>query len=236
MASLAEALVSTFLPAGCTLCHRPLPWRASAAGVCPSCWSLVAAHGATCPRCGEPDVDGEPCLQCRTSPPPWQAATSFGPYRGLLRQLVLALKHGRRDELARPLGDLLAESWRAATWPQPDLVTAVPMWWLRRLGRGFNQAELLARHLAAAVGAPYQPTLRRRRGLRQVGRGRAARLALSGAEFTPRRRLAGRVLLVDDVLTTGATARACCRALERAGAREIFVLTLARTERSGRIP
>jgi ComF family protein len=237
MASLAEALVRTVLPACCTACRSALPWRGSAAGVCPACWSAVRSHVPVCPRCGDPDSPpGEECLACRTAPPPWRAAAAFGPYEGTLRELVLLLKLSRRDELARPLGELLARTHRRAGWPRPAAVVPVPMWWGRRLRRGFNQADLLARELAAALGCRTAGALARRRGRPQAGLRRGERQRLAASAIIARRPVAGSVALVDDVLTTGATAAACTRALLAAGAAEVRVLTVARTAPPGRIP
>ncbi|MGE5235702.1 MAG: double zinc ribbon domain-containing protein [Acidobacteriota bacterium] len=238
MASLAEALAETFLPATCTLCGGSLPWRGAAAGVCGQCWGSVIEHERTgCPVCGDPEVVADaPCLSCSTSPPPWRSAASFGSHEGTLRALINLYKHGRRDELAEPLATLLARAWHRRGWPDPDLVVAVPVPWLRRLRRGFDHAELLARHLARGLARPCVPALRRRHGRPQVGQTRTGRLALTAAAFSRRRPVSGRVLLLDDVFTTGATATACATALARAGAREVFVLTLARAPRSGRIP
>ena len=237
MASLAEALVQALLPSTCTLCNAGLPWRGSSAGVCPACWADVTSHQPACPVCGDPDVsDALPCLACRTNPPPWRAATSYGPYSGTLRELVLQLKRGRRDELATPLARLLLRAWHRAGWPRPDAVVPVPMWWARRLWRGFNQAALLAEALAGSLGVPCQHALRRRLPAVQTGRTRGQRRRLSAAAFSPQGRVPRRVLLVDDVLTTGTTAALCARALLGGGAAEVAVLTLARTPQPGRMP
>lgn len=238
MASLAEAFVQTLLPARCTRCCESLPFAGSRAGVCASCWREVVPHaGRPCPSCGVGEVDGEgPCLQCRTTTPPWRAAASFGPYRGVLRELVLDLKHRRRDELAAPLAGLLEQAWRRVGWARPDLIVPVPMPWLRRLRRGFNHADLLARALARRLKSPSLGALRRHGLGRQVGRGRRERLALHVTTFRARTAVSGRIMLIDDVLTTGATAAACTRSLVAAGADEVFVLTLARTPNPGRIP
>ncbi len=238
MPTLVEALAQTFLPASCVICGTALPWRGSSAGVCPSCWGAVTRHsGLLCPRCGSADVadEGE-CLACRCEAPPWRAATSFGPYAGFLRELILLFKGRGRDELAAPLARLLVTALRDAAWPSPDAVVAVPMTWMRRLRRGYNQAELLAREVARALAVAHIRARRRRGRGTQVGGARSDRLRLTSEAFPPRRHLHGRVLLVDDVLTTGATAAACSRALHRAGADEVFVVTLARTPRPGRIP
>ena len=238
MASLAEALAATFLPARCATCTGVLPWRGSRAGVCAVCWSQVAPHAdRLCPTCGEGDVaDYGPCLGCRAQPPVWRAATSYGPYLGVLRDLVVSLKSGRRDELAAPLGEFLLAAWQRAGWPRPDCVVPVPMTAWRRLRRGFNQSELLARRLAIALGTESAHALRRTGGQAQFGRTRAQRLALPTSAFTPRKLLAGEVLLVVDVLATGATAAACVTALLRSGASAVRVITVARTLRPGRIP
>jgi len=237
MATLAEAFVRAALPACCALCTRALPWRGSAAGVCGSCWSSVREHTAACPRCGDPEtIAGEPCLACREEEPPWRAAVAVGPYDGTLRELVLLCKQGRRDELARPLAHRLAAAFRRSGWPEVALFVPVPMWWGRRLRRGFNQAELLSREVARQLGGRSVAALSRRRGRPQVGRSRSERRRLSGSAFTARRPVAGDVVLVDDVLTTGATAAACTRALLAAGADAVYLLTVARTPRPGRIP
>lgn len=230
MASLVQALAGTFLPAVCGRCGGTLGGR-PVAGVCEGCWQAVERHPAElCPRCGRPDLAAAgPCLTCRDTPPPWVAATSSGPYAGPLRDLVLLLKQGRRDELVTPLAALLEDAFRAAAWPLPAAFVGVPMHWWRRWRRGFNQAELLARELAARFGVPFQAPLRRRTGATQVGQARSGRLRLSARGFAVTRPVSESVVLVDDVFTTGATVAACTRALRQAGATEVRVLTLART-------
>ncbi len=230
MATLVAALAGTFLPSVCGRCGGILGVDA-AGGVCAGCWRAVDQHPAElCPFCGRPDlVASGPCLTCRDTPPPWRAATSFGPYAGPLRDLVLLLKQGRRDELVTPLAALLEGASHAAGWPLPAAIVGVPMHWWRRWRRGFNQAELLAQELAARLGVPVRAPLRRRTGATQVGQARSGRLRLSSRGFAVSSPVSGSVVLVDDVLTTGATAAACARALRSAGATEVRVLTLART-------
>jgi ComF family protein len=238
MASMVAALAETLLPASCAVCCRPLAWSGSRAGVCGGCWSSVAAHPRRgCPTCGDPEAGAdEPCLDCRTAPPPWQAAASFGPYEDVLRDLVVLFKERRVDELAAPLADLAAAAARAAGWPAADALVPVPTAWTRRLRRGFDHTALLARHVGARLGVPMRRVLRRRGTAQQVGRTRAQRLRLAAAAFPAVAAVAGSVILIDDVFTTGGTAHACAASLRRAGARELRVLTLARTPRPGRIP
>ena len=230
MPSWGDALASTFLPAVCGRCGLALG-AGHRASVCATCWNAILPHGGEmCPTCGRPELaEAGPCLVCRDAPPVWTAAASLGPYDGALRDLVLLLKMGKRDELAGPLADLLVRTWRRSVWPLPDSVVPAPMHWWRRWRRGFNQAELLAGALANLLRAPLQPVLRRHGGLPQVGRSRSERLKLSSRGFSTRHSVHGSILLVDDVLTTGATAAACTRALLRAGAAEVRILTLART-------
>jgi ComF family protein len=151
-----------------------------------------------------------------------------------LRRLVHVFKYEKIRTLAVPLARLLVRALpREAAF---DVIVPVPMHWRRRLERGFNQASLLANELGRYVGAPIASALRRPyRGTPQASLSFADRRAnLRGASFTVSRpgAIAGRrVLLVDDVITTGATARACARALKSAGAAHVTVLTLARVDR-----
>jgi ComF family protein len=238
MASMVAALAETLLPASCAVCRLPLEWAGSRSGVCGRCWSAVLPHpGPGCPTCGDPVAAAdEPCLECRTAPPPWHAAVSHGPYEGVLRDLVVLFKERGIDELAAPLAALAAAAARGAGWPPADAVVPVPTAWTRRWRRGFDHTALLARQVARILGVPARHALRRRGSGRQVGRTRAERLRLTPAQFPAVGPIGGRLIVVDDVLTTGGTARACAAALRRAGAAEVRVLTLARTPQSGRMP
>ncbi len=142
-------------------------------------------------------------------------------------------KYRRVRSLQKPLGRML--SLALPREEQVDLVVPVPMHWWRKWSRGFNQAELLARGVARRTGIPVTRALkRRRRTLAQAGLTLAQRRENLTAVFrvTARNRVEGRrVLLVDDVLTTGATASACAETLKRAGARSVVLLTLARVDR-----
>jgi len=172
-------------------------------------------------------------MLCRLGLRGFDAAYSFGAYEGVLRELIHLFKYGRVRSLARPLGAQLA-----AAIPQDqrfDVVAPVPLHWRRRLARGFNQAALLAAAVARRYAVPVTRAVRRRRGTpSQAGLSNAQRRANVAGAFQVRRaeRVRGRrVLLVDDVMTTGATASACAAALKRAGAAYVAVLTLARADR-----
>jgi ComF family protein len=179
------------------------------------------------------DSEGR-CGLCRSGLRGFDAAYCYGSYEGALRELIHLYKYGRVRTLAKPLGDLLA-----AALPREerfDAITAVPLHWRRQWQRGFNQSELLARTMAARYGIPVVPALRRVRATKtQAGLSNTRRHQNVATAFECRRGAhalaAKRILLIDDVMTTGATAAACARALKRAGAAKVALLTVARVDR-----
>jgi ComF family protein len=179
------------------------------------------------------DFEGR-CALCRSGLRGFDAAYCYGSYEGVLRELIHLYKYGRVQTLAKPLGDLLA-----AALPREerfDAVTAVPLHWRRQWQRGFNQSELLARTMAARRGVPLVEALRRVRATpAQAGLSNTRRRQNVATAFECRRgarALAGkRILLIDDVLTTGSTAAACAGVLKRAGAAQVTLLAVARVDR-----
>jgi len=162
----------------------------------------------------------------------FDAAYCFGSYEGILREWIHLYKYSRVKTMLRPLADLLASALPRDE--RFDLIVPVPLHWRRRWNRGFNQAELLARDLAARFGIPCTAALRRVRATAsQTGLSNSGRRKNVATAFAIRRhRVAGRnVLLVDDVMTTGATAAACGSVLRRAGATRVVLLTVARADR-----
>ena len=182
------------------------------------------------------DANGR-CALCRGGLRGFDTAYCFGSYEGVLRQLIHIYKYGCVKTLARPLADLLV---RALPLDERfDAVVPVPLHWRRRWSRGFNQSALLARALTRRSGIPTIQALRRTRSTAvQAGLSNSSRRQNVVAAFRVRRagaiagKLAGRrILLIDDVLTTGATAAACAIALKRAGAARVALLTVARVDR-----
>jgi len=178
------------------------------------------------------DQDGV-CAACRTGLRGFDRAASFGFYDGPLRSLIHLYKYSGMKPLAGPLARLLERVLPVDE--RFDAIVAVPLHWRKKWRRGFNQSELLARHVANKRGAPVLRALRRVRptevqaGLTVAGR----RKNVAGAfRVAPGARLeAKRILLIDDVMTTGATASACASALKRAGAKSVSLVTLARVDR-----
>jgi len=187
------------------------------------------------------------CRVCRMSPPPFRKAVAHGVYEGTLRGLIHALKYERTTTVADALGMRLADaiSMLAAEAPQRMLVVPVPLHRSKRNSREYNQSELLALAALKTLRRTY-PKWKLEMGSGTLMRSRATE-SQSGLSTHQRRenlrgvfsvpdagRLAGRdVLLVDDIYTTGATARACSKALLKAGANSVWVATLARAQRDG---
>ncbi len=238
MAAVLQSILRAVLPPQCLACRAPVTedWA-----LCPDCWrDTPFIAGLVCDGCGTPLPGEEPegrrvlCDDCLALARPWARGRAAMLYDGTARKLVLALKHGDRLDIARPAGAWLARA--AAPILVPGMLVApVPLHWLRLLARRHNQSALLAAWLARTAGLEHCPDLlvRTRPTGTQEGRSRAARFAaLEGAiRPHPRRgaRARGRhVLLVDDVMTSGATLAAAAEAARSAGAAEVSVAALAR--------
>jgi len=168
---------------------------------------------------------------CRRGLTGFDAAYSFGSYEDELRQLVHIFKYGRVQTLARPLGRFLQVALpREQTY---DVIVPMPLHWRKRWQRGFNQSELLAREVGRLRNVPVRRLVKRTKATKvQAGLTTAQRRDNVARAFRAKGAVEGRkVLLVDDVMTTGATASACATALKRAGARSVTLLTLARVDR-----
>jgi len=209
--------------------------------VCATCLAkpepLLAEH--FCVQCHAPFLNSFPldaegrCALCRRGVRGFDAAYSFGFYEAELRELIHLFKYSRMKPLSRTLAaNLLSALPRDQRF---DVVVPMPLHWRRRWRRGFNQAELLARRTARSCGLPVTNAVRRIRSTAtQAGLSNAKRRENVAGAFRLRNRrgIQGRrVLLIDDVMTTGATASACALALKRGGASSVTLLALARVDR-----
>ena len=208
--------------------------------LCGPCWRETwFIAGLVCDRCGTPlpgeDSTGDVlCDDCMRRAPPWRRGRAALIYKGNARRLILALKHGDRTDLARPGAAWLLQAARPLLAPDL-LVVPVPLHRWRLLKRRYNQAALLAAGLARMAGLDYAPDalVRHKSTVLQEGMGADARFANIGGSIAAHpargRVLDGRrVLLVDDVMTSGATFTDAARACHAAGAKDIFTLALAR--------
>ncbi|MCC4308304.1 ComF family protein [Alcanivorax marinus] len=218
----------------CVLCARP-----DDTGLCRHCRRELDLHcaldGPLC-RCALPApglAPGDLCGRCLRQPPGFSAGYCHWAYRFPLDRLINAYKHHERLPVERALEALATAA--PLPWPEADLLCPLPAHWRRRWVRGFDQAERLATALAAHWRRPVVPLLRRQRATRpQQGRSRAWRVRSLRHAFRALPASRGRrVLLVDDVITTGASVRAATHALREAGAEEVRVWALARTLDAG---
>lgn len=235
---LLKALLDILFPPLCHCCKAFIPGHAEI-HICPDCREKIrTVTSPLCPVCGLPHArEGgidHLCGTCLTKPRPFERARAAVGFDGPVQDLVHRFKYGKKAHLSRPLGLLASrfpENFR--TDAAADLIVPVPLHDRRLRARGFNQSQLLGAVVAKEWGIPLSvDNLRRLRwtepqtGLAAAERERNVRNAFGVAR--PEQFDGKRLLLVDDVYTTGSTVTECARALKRAGAREVSVLTVAR--------
>jgi ComF family protein len=227
---VGAALLDFALPPRCAACGAIVDQVES---FCADCWTQIAFLGdGGCGTCGLPleGTDAATCAACLAQPPRIARTRAAVAYDELSRRLVLSLKYGRKVALARTMARYMAPLLPTG---EDRLLVPVPLHRARLWHRGFNQSIIIARALSRRTGAPVAPTLLSRtrrtpplKGLNARQRRRAVAAAFKVRDTAA---LEGRtIVLIDDVLTTGATAEACARALRRAGAARVELISWAR--------
>lgn len=234
----ARALLDLLLPPRCLACSEEV---SEPQALCAPCWRKVTFLGEPCCACcGLPfDYDlgsGALCGACSRAPPAYDRARSALRYDEGSRRLVLSFKHGDRLHAAPAFGEWMRRAG-AGLLADADLMIPVPLHWTRLLRRRYNQAALLAYAIRAHGGPAVAPdALRRRRRTPSQGKfGPEERRRNVRRPFALKNGIGVKglkVVLIDDVLTTGATVGECARILKRAGAARVDVLTLARSLRA----
>jgi ComF family protein len=246
--SAAESLFAVLFPSDCRICRSPLTTIASLP-VCKPCLEQIVpldGDGLLCRLCGEKlfssfagSDSGPLCGMCRRVAPPFRQAVAYGAYDGTLRELVHLFKYQGIKPAGKLLGSLLNQAVGRMALPERLVMVPVPLWPGKRSTRGFNQAEAIARaFLSSSASSNIQLDtsilVRARETASQTGLTRHQRRANVRGAFTvarPERVKDLSILIVDDVMTTGTTAGECARVLRRAGAKEVFVATVARATR-----
>lgn len=234
MASVSSLLDMIYVPA-CAACDARVRPEAP---MCAECMASLDIIEMACPRCALPQSGSVPltCRRCCQEPPPLSRVTAVYRYGGQLAEAISRLKFRNRPDVARTLAPLFGPVLEAALI-DVDLVVPIPLHWRRHAERGYNQSQLLLAHGARGVDATMDVLTLRRTVFTapQHGLSAAVRKAnVRGVFEVPRRRLdrvrGKRVLLIDDVMTTGETLRSAARALRAAGADDVQAFAVARAE------
>jgi ComF family protein len=236
---IGSGLLDVVLPPRCLSCGTIVE---TAHALCAACWPRVRFIAEPfCALCGTPFEFAMPmgnvCGACAAGERPFRRVRAAIVYDEGSRGFILAFKHGDRTEAVRTFAPWMTQAGRELL-ADSDLVLPVPLHWTRLFRRRYNQAALLALAIGRLAGVEVAPNLliRRKRthSLAHSGARERADIVRGAFAVPPRRRCeveGKRILLIDDVFTTGSTAAACARALSRSGARAVDVLTLARVVR-----
>ena len=239
-ADLAEAIGTLAFPVSCPFCDRPLPRLYP--GYCRDChhkfWRLCEKTCAICGmRFSNPDIPSPICADCRGHRFPYVAITAPVSYnRKAIKKAVLSYKFGGHIGNCRPFGVMMSLAVKKQFGEVPfDFITFVPSRWKRMLQRGFCPPELLAEELAKQLNLPFFGTLKKIRETKHQSTLsiKERRTNLKDAFIcTDTEAVANKiVLLVDDVVTTGSSLKECAKTLRRAGAKKVYCVTFARTEK-----
>lgn len=237
---LFHALLDVILPPICHICHSVIP-NAGILHICPTCHDRIPlVSSPLCPLCGIPFIGtggDHHCGSCAVHPPHFDSARAHFLYEGPIRDLIHAFKYNRNTHLRFPLALLALEGISGVQADHnPNLIVPVPLHRSRLRQRGFNQAVLLGRVLSHRLALPLMPDalVRTRATEPQIELSAAERRVNVRGAFSVKGvdRIAGkRILLLDDVMTTGSTMDECAKELKSGGAAAVIAITIARTAR-----
>ncbi len=230
-----ELLADFILPQRCAGCAEIVPTKGY---FCTACWqSLDFLGGPECTSCNLPlpyeSEQHQQCASCLIKPPIFDGLKAVVAYDDIARNVALRLKYGGRIGLAKMIAALMQR--HIASFQEPLILTAVPLHWTRLWARTYNQSELIARALLSETQADHIPDLlkrsRRTTPLGGLNPTQRANMVRGAFELNPRykNKIEGaHIALIDDVYTTGATAKACTKALKKAGAKKVTIFCWAR--------
>ena len=228
--SLASGILNSIFPSICPLCRKHSDIY-SHSPICKSCWEGIGRYsGPSCRVCATPLVSeyAAVCKECMKDEPPFSLVLNYGIYSGALAEAIHQMKFYGIKRLAAPLGKLLL----SLEIPECDAIVPVPLTKKGLRGRGFNQTLLVSKVLSKELKIPLHMDLlfKRKDTPPQIGLNAKERMKNIKGVFEASGRIDNlRLLLFDDVMTTGATVRECAKTLIKAGAKEVFVITLARS-------
>jgi ComF family protein len=231
-----QKLLNLLFPGRCLSCQVKVN---QAGALCSNCWnSMEFISSPSCSRCSNPfpyDLDDDLCFYCKEEPPEFTKAFAVVKYDEFSDKIIFALKYYDKTDLAYSISKLMLPKLKEIA-SDVDIITCVPIHFNKLKKRGFNQAALLAKHIATELGHKVNPSilLKHKETISQSGLTKNERLEnIKGSvKINPKYKkevFRKNVLLIDDVITTGATINECCKKLKKVGAKKIHVLTFAKT-------
>ena len=233
LSSLRLSFTHLVYPSFCLQCEELLPpEHANFCRGCAECLERILPS-ERCPFCFLPKSSATLCPRCRVFPLFFHGVASVFDYQGPAAMLIKKLKYGNLPLLASGMASFLVLQWLELNWPTPDIVVPVPQFFLRTLQRGYNQSELLAQEFSKQLQIPTRNVLKRNfGGFRQANLNLEQRQKLHTDSFSMRRGMDisnKTILMIDDVLTSGATLKQCGVVLKKGGATQLYALTFCRT-------
>jgi len=230
--NLFKPLLDLFFPPGCVFCAGRVGEGATALLICSQCLAQVPAPETCCFKCAQPlAAEQESCPQCSGLTFAFRGACTVHAYRGSVKIAIHNYKYNGRKEMARTLGGLMAQQIRRSGWPKTEAIVPVPLHHSKMLERGYDQALLLAQVVAAELRLPLKTVLQRKSATpsqtKLFARERWENVS-QAFELAPGQALPARLLLVDDLLTTGATAHFATQTLLAGGAKEVYLAVVGR--------